>query len=90
MTLDEFKAWFDGFTEDMHGTPNTKQWTRIKARIAEINSTVTTKEIYINKWVNPYKDWFDGDWHTFPDRPFGPNIVYCMNSAGKAEYKSIG
>lgn len=37
MTLSEFKAWFEGFTEGMDATPTEKQWERIKARIGEIN-----------------------------------------------------
>lgn len=37
MTLAEFKAWFEGFTEDMDGAPNTKQWKRIKDRVKQID-----------------------------------------------------
>ena len=36
MTLDEFKAWFEGFTEAIPGPPNKKQWDRIKERVGEI------------------------------------------------------
>ena len=37
MTPKEFKAWFDGFTEEISGLPSEKQWDRIKARVAEID-----------------------------------------------------
>lgn len=37
MTNREFKAWFEGFTEAMSGTPTKAQWARIKARVAEID-----------------------------------------------------
>ncbi len=37
MDVSEFKAWFEGFTEDMSGQPNTKQWKRIKARVEQID-----------------------------------------------------
>ena len=42
MTLQEFKAWFEGFTEAMDDTPTPKQWKRIKARVGEINGTAIT------------------------------------------------
>lgn len=38
MQVCEFKAWFEGFTEDMGAKlPTVKQWARIKARIDEID-----------------------------------------------------
>ncbi len=54
MTLAEFKAWFDGFTEDMDGQPNKKQWERIKARVKEINGSVTTYPVYVDRYVRPF------------------------------------
>ena len=33
MNLAEFKAWFDGYTEDMSGPPNEDQWAKIKAKV---------------------------------------------------------
>lgn len=41
MTLAEFKAWFEGYTEGMNGPPSGPQWDRIKARIGEIGSSHT-------------------------------------------------
>jgi len=42
MTLQEFKSWFSGYTEEMDSTPNEKQWKRIKDRVAQIDGTQTT------------------------------------------------
>ncbi len=42
MTLQEFKAWFDGFTENIGEAPTKKQWARIKARVNEIDGTAIT------------------------------------------------
>lgn len=33
MKLAEFKAWFEGFTEDMDRAPTAKQWKRIVRRL---------------------------------------------------------
>lgn len=33
MTLSEFKAWFDGYTEDIVGPPTEAQWEKIKAKL---------------------------------------------------------
>ncbi len=55
MTQQEFKAWFDGFTEAMDGAPNKKQWERIKARVKEIDGVVTTYPVFVEPWyVPPY------------------------------------
>lgn len=50
MTLAEFKAWFEGFTESMDGTPSAKQWKRIKARVKEIDGAPITERVYIDRY----------------------------------------
>lgn len=58
MNLSEFKAWFEGFTENLNGQPNQKQWARIKSKIAEIkDAPPTSYPIYIDRWVRPYWWW---------------------------------
>lgn len=54
MTLAEFKAWFAGYTEDMDGPPSAKQWKRVKKRVSEIDGTITTERIFVDRWVNQY------------------------------------
>lgn len=54
MTPQEFKAWFDGFTEAVSGPPNKTQWTRIKARIAEIDGNPITERVYIDRYLPSY------------------------------------
>src|SRR5579864_8853520 len=53
MTLQEFKAWFDGFTEEMAGASNKKQWYRIKKRVKEIDGTAVSYPVYVDRYV-PY------------------------------------
>ena len=37
MTLNEFKAWLEGFEEAMGGNPPTaEQWASIKAKLAKV------------------------------------------------------
>ncbi len=38
MTLAEFKAWFEGFTESMEGAPTEAQFERIKAKVTAFNA----------------------------------------------------
>ena len=48
MTPQEFKAWFDGFTEAFGSeVPTAKQWARIKERVAEINDRAVTKRFFV-------------------------------------------
>lgn len=50
MTLQEFKAWFEGFTEYMDASPNKKQWERIKRRVKEIDGAVTTYQVFVDRY----------------------------------------
>jgi hypothetical protein len=65
MTLAEFKAWFEGFTEDMDGAPNDKQWKRIKARVKEIDGVAVTKTVFVDRYLpsypEPYRRYWGGD-----------------------------
>lgn len=53
MTVSEFKAWFEGFTETLEGPPNQKQWDRIKARVKEVDGVATTYPVYVERY-RPY------------------------------------
>jgi hypothetical protein len=56
MTLAEFKAWFNGFTESMESGPTEKQWERIKARVAEIDDKPISYPVFIDRYL-PYQRW---------------------------------
>lgn len=62
MTLSEFKAWFEGFTEGMETAPDEKQWERIKERVKDINGTAVTYPVYVDRYVEPYRRY----WSTSP------------------------
>jgi hypothetical protein len=77
MTLAEFKAWFEGFTEDMEGAPTPKQWKRIKDRVKQIDGTVLTKEVvYLDRYWPDYQS------------PWKPLVVRCAAGTAGA-YGSI-
>ena len=50
MKLDEFKAWFEGFTESMEGAPTAKQWKRIKERVGEIDGVPISHTVYVDRY----------------------------------------
>lgn len=66
MKLDEFKAWFEGFTEGLEGAPTAKQWKRIKERVGEIDGMAISYPVYVDRywpalgpalpgyWLRPY------------------------------------
>lgn len=61
MTLNEFKAWFDGFTEDMEGPPKAKQWARIQERVKEITGNPVSYPVYVDRyWNRPQPYWYLG------------------------------
>lgn len=69
MTLAEFKAWFDGFTESMDGVPSEDQWSRIKARVREINGAPVTYPVFVDRYIEPY-------------RRYWPSIPYWQQTYG--------
>jgi hypothetical protein len=83
MTVAEFKAWFEGFTETLEVAPNEKQWERIKARVAEINGTVTTYPVFVDRYVEPYRRWLD-----YPMVFGGSPVVSC--SSGQSMARGVG
>ena len=101
MTLSEFKAWFEGFTENMDRLPTKKQWARITKRVDEITEVATPWPIFVNRHVRPYTPyWIEPT--IGPVRSFtatsSPNLQQSVASndvramftnAGRAEYKSI-
>lgn len=82
MTLSEFKAWFEGFTEVMDGPPNKKQWGRIQARVKEIDGTAITKTVFIEKYAAPYRRY----WMEQTYGPVYPGLMgsTCMSSDAKS------
>lgn len=58
MTPNEFKAWFDGFTEAFENRIPTKaQWGRIKERVAEIDGKRVTETVYVDRYVRTSPYW---------------------------------
>lgn len=55
MTLAEFKAWLEGFTEAMDGPPNADQWSKIQGKIKSIaGPVVLPKDVFrdAQRWIN--------------------------------------
>lgn len=63
MTLAEFKAWFEGYTDGMGDQPpNAKQWEAIKAKVDKITGTPIPYPIYVERYVRP---WYpNGVWYS--------------------------
>ncbi len=62
MHMTEFKAWFEGFTEDMKGAPTKDQWAKIKKRVKKITPDYTPAPIFIERYARPWRRYWD-DWH---------------------------
>jgi hypothetical protein len=78
MTLAEFKAWFEGFTESMDGAPDEKQWKRIKARVKEIDGVAITKTVFVDRYVSP------GPW-----RPYWSSLDMVGSVQNFSDLKSM-
>lgn len=68
MKVEEFKAWFEGYTEDMIGTPSITQWEKIKKKVSEIDGT-SVNTVYIDRW---YRDYYPKySWISYPLVSYG-------------------
>lgn len=61
MNLQEFKAWFDGFTESMEDNlPGPRAWARICEKVKSIeDSPPTTETVFIHDYYRPWRRWFE-------------------------------
>lgn len=75
MTLSEFKAWFEGYTEGLDGAPNEKQFERIKAKVAEITGTPITQTVFVDR----YRDL----WPRYRETWHYPTVSYSVGSVGQ-------
>lgn len=60
MTLSEFKAWLEGYSEAFtSGAPTAAQWEKIREKLGEVK--VTTANVSISDRPYPMKpnQWFD-------------------------------
>ncbi len=97
MTPQEFKAWFDGFTEGMGGKPTEAQWKRVKKRVGEIDGNPTSYPVYADRYHShfPYMTWntLDVSGGSFQGQS-GANVYYsnaahALTAAGRAEATSL-
>lgn len=61
MTLNEFKAWFEGFSEGIETVPTVKQFAKIKAKVAEINEMPVTRQYFLHNyptWPHQNAPWW--------------------------------
>lgn len=58
MTPQEFKAWFEGFTEAFDRLPTKAQWARVKERVAEIDGKPVTERVFVDRfWPRYYHEY---------------------------------
>lgn len=85
MTLQEFKAWFDGFTENMGEAPPTKlQWARIQARVKEIDGTAVTYPVFVERYWPRHPIY--PQWTTFNADGIVFNAMQAMCALGQADH----
>lgn len=63
MTLSEFKAWFEGFSEGIEAAPTEAQFAKIKAKVALIDGAPVTERIYVDRYIRDYRYWSDHVWY---------------------------
>jgi hypothetical protein len=82
MTPNEFKAWFDGFTEAFDKAPSQKQWARIKERVAEIDGKPVTEKVFVDRY------WLQHVPYSRP--PYWHWLYYTSNTGGNIGGVGVG
>jgi hypothetical protein len=82
MRLDEFKAWFQGYTEEMKGAPTESQWQRIKEQVAKIDGIPMTYPVFVERYPQ-----YPRFWQTTTGGIF--NGSTALYAAGRAEALEI-
>lgn len=100
MTPQEFKAWFEGFTEAVDGVPSKAQWKRIKDRVAGIDGRPITERVYVDRYWPPayplYPSYPTRIYSTYTSNSSIPqnaqsfNSVTAMNALGRIEASNMG
>lgn len=103
MTPQEFRAWFEGFTESLEGRPSAKQWERICDRVKEIDGRQIERIVYQDRWPTYYYT----TWNALPlgystcsanssqsacESNHGSNEYVMLNAmadAGRAEFTAL-
>ena len=62
MNLPEFKAWFEGFTENLDGAPTKAQWKKIEKKVEGLVEEPTPWPIFVDRYIRPRAIW----WHETP------------------------
>lgn len=80
MTPQEFKAWFEGFTEAFDRIPTKTQWTRVKERVAEIDGKPVTERVFVDRY-----------WPNINQYPYYPRQYWSANSCigGSATFTQV-
>lgn len=63
MTLSEFKAWFEGYTEGLETAPTKAQFERIKEKVAEINGAPITQTVFVDRYRDYQRVWGQPVWY---------------------------
>lgn len=90
MNLSEFKSWFEGFTENLDGVPNPKQWARIRAKIGEIkDAPATTRVEYIYSYPQYWQPYQPVRWGTYYSTNIGGSVQAHQNYQ-QAQAQTLG
>ena len=79
MTLSEFKAWFEGYTEGLEGAPTKAQFDRIKEKVKEISGTPTSYPIFVDR----YRQWVQ------PNQWGSPYVNYSVGAVGQVTGNAV-
>jgi len=91
VTLSEFKAWFEGFSEGIEAAPTADQFAKIKAKVALIDGAPITYPIYVERVKEVYPKW--PNYPLFPywaSQSGGTTISYATQTTNLSFLDAVG
>lgn len=74
MTISEFRAWLDGFSEGVRDAPTPEQWARILEKLADVREPLPALPVFPHDLSDP----FCAD----PRKPSWPGIHPMWSTTG--------
>lgn len=82
MTLSEFKAWFEGYTEGLEAAPTKAQFDRIKEKVKEISGAPITQTVFLDRYRDYQRHWGQPVW-------YGGSAGYSVGSVGQGAGNAV-
>jgi hypothetical protein len=90
MKASEFKAWLEGFSEAIKGSPTKEQWEKIKKKASELQDDSPVYYPYYGPWYYTYPNpWWTGNYTITADDAATKTFDFTNLSSTASTYMTV-